>query len=515
MSKKEFEAHDRESGSFDSPQLGHGERLDILPKGSVDPIYQAKAELLNDAIQEIGMGKYQWHLFFVTGFGWLADNLWPVSIGLILAQVVREFHAQGPFLYLAQNVGLLVGALGWGLGSDIWGRKISFNTTLAIVGVFASVAAASPNFVALAVFAAIWSVGVGGNLPVDSAIFLEFLPGTHQYLLTILSVWWAFGQLLGSLVAWPIIPNFSCPAAATTCARKDNMGWRYYLITMGGLMIILWIIRFFIFTLYESPKYLMGRGKFQEAVDVVHAIAKYNGKTSRLTVEQLEAAGMEPTDLQKTDDAEGGQQLDISAQAAVRRKLEKFNGQHLKALFETRKFAMSTSIIIALWALIGLAFPLYSAFIPYYLQTRGTNFGDGSVYLTYRNQVIISVIGVPGALLGGWIVEVPLLGRRGALSITTVVTGVLLFASTTARTSNALLGWNCGYTFTSNIMYGILYAMTPELFPTKDRGTGNGIAATANRIFGIMAPIIGLYADLTASPSDHRASEHRSLTLSL
>lgn len=36
-------------------------------------------------------------------------------------------------------------------------------------------------------------------------------------------------------------------------------------------------------------------------------------------------------------------------------------------------------------------------------------------------------------------------------------------------------------------MYAVLYAYTPEIFPTKDRGTGNGIAATANRIFGIMA----------------------------
>ena len=35
-------------------------------------------------------------------------------------------------------------------------------------------------------------------------------------------------------------------------------------------------------------------------------------------------------------------------------------------------------------------------------------------------------------------------------------------------------------------MYGVLYAVTPELFATKDRGTGNGIVATANRIFGVM-----------------------------
>jgi hypothetical protein len=35
-------------------------------------------------------------------------------------------------------------------------------------------------------------------------------------------------------------------------------------------------------------------------------------------------------------------------------------------------------------------------------------------------------------------------------------------------------------------MYGALYALSPEPFPTKDRGTGNAIMATANRIFGIM-----------------------------
>ena len=31
------------------------------------------------------------------------------------------------------------------------------------------------------------------------------------------------------------------------------------------------------------------------------------------------------------------------------------------------------------------------------------------------------------------------------------LTGVFLFASTTARSSNALLGWNCGYVFHSNV----------------------------------------------------------------
>ena len=51
----------------------------------------------------------------------------------------------------------------------------------------------------------------------------------------------------------------------------------------------------------------------------------------------------------------------------------------------------------------------------------------------------------------------------------------------------------------TNIMYAVLYAYTPEIFPTKDRGTGNAATATANRIFGIMAPIIAIYANLQTS----------------
>ena len=65
-------------------------------------------------------------------------------------------------------------------------------------------------------------------------------------------------------------------------------------------------------------------------------------------------------------------------------------------------------------------------------------------------------------------------------------------------------------------MYGVLYAISPELFPAKDRGTGNGLTATATRVFGILvrptplhtpplvlivmqAPVIALYANLSTA----------------
>jgi hypothetical protein len=75
--------------------------------------------------------------------------------------------------------------------------------------------------------------------------------------------------------------------------------------------------------------------------------------------------------------------------------------------------------------------------------------------LTYRNALIITVLGVPGALLGGVLVEVPGLGRKGTLAGAAVLTGVFLYASTTALSSSALLGWQCAFNFFSNIMYAV------------------------------------------------------------
>ena len=430
-----------------------------------------------EQIQEIGMGRYQWQLFIVVGFGWASDNLWPIVTSLILPAVVKEFGvSRPPLLPLAQNIGLLAGATFWGFGCDIFGRKWAFNLTLGVTAIWGLIAAGAPTFAAIGVFAAFWSFGVGGNLPVDSAIFLEFLPRTNQYLLTVLSIDWAIAQVVATLIAWPLLGNLTCQETATTCTKGENMGWRYFLITVGGLSLLMFLIRFLAFTIFESPKYLMGKGRDDDAVRVVHEVAKRNNKTSYLTINHLKACEPE------------GYVASTQATDIIKRHLaEKIDFSHIRTLFSTTRLAISTALVMAVWGLIGLAYPLYNAFLPYIQLSKGADFGDGSTYLTYRNSLIIAVLGVPGALLGGWLIELPRLGRKGTLALSTILTGVFLYGSTTALNSAALLGWNCGFSFASNVMYAVLYGFTPELFPTPQRGTGNALAAICNRVFGIMA----------------------------
>ena len=89
-----------------------------LEGAGIDPIYEGKARVLNNAIQDIGMGRYQWQLFIVVGgFGWASDNLWPTITALILPAIKSEFKpSKAPLLSLSQNIGLLVGAMFWGFG---------------------------------------------------------------------------------------------------------------------------------------------------------------------------------------------------------------------------------------------------------------------------------------------------------------------------------------------------------------------------------------------------------------
>ncbi len=41
-------------------------------------------------------------------------------------------------------------------------------------------------------------------------------------------------------------------------------------------------------------------------------------------------------------------------------------------------------------------------------------------------------------------------------------------------------------------MYGVLYAVSAEIFPAKHRGTGNGMVSTATRVFGVIVRSLSL-----------------------
>ncbi|KAG7146303.1 MFS siderochrome iron transporter 1 like protein [Verticillium longisporum] len=62
--------------------------------------YEMRSKLINKAIQDIGMGKYNWQLFILCGFGWFADNLWMQGVSLCLPSLSAEFDVPTKTLHL-------------------------------------------------------------------------------------------------------------------------------------------------------------------------------------------------------------------------------------------------------------------------------------------------------------------------------------------------------------------------------------------------------------------------------
>jgi len=79
-----------------------------------------KMALVNNAIDEIGFTSYQMKLFFLNGFGYAVDSLFIILNALTQRQVASQYH---PVVSKAQTIsigiGLLFGALFWGLGADV------------------------------------------------------------------------------------------------------------------------------------------------------------------------------------------------------------------------------------------------------------------------------------------------------------------------------------------------------------------------------------------------------------
>ena len=99
-------------------------------------------------------------------------------------------------------VGMLTGALFWGFGADMVGRRWAFNISLFVCSVATLVAGGAPNWPSLGFFVAMIGFGGGGNLILDTTVFLEYLPGDKQWVLTLLACWWGLGQAITGFICW-------------------------------------------------------------------------------------------------------------------------------------------------------------------------------------------------------------------------------------------------------------------------------------------------------------------------
>lgn len=169
------------------------------------------------------------------------------------------------------------------------------------------------TYTAFLVVTAFNGFGIGGNIPIDTTICLEFIPQNRRFLLALLSIFQPIGVVVTSAIAYGFIPNYSCspnfsednplpscnsaslaPGQAC-CTKASNMGWRYLMFTLGGITLAVFFVRFVVFTFHESPKFLVYRGQDEKAIKVLEHIAQTNKRQCGVTLEDFESLSRIPS----------------------------------------------------------------------------------------------------------------------------------------------------------------------------------------------------------------------------
>ncbi|KAJ5016529.1 putative MFS-type transporter [Colletotrichum sp. SAR 10_99] len=398
-------------------------------------LYEKKCVLINREIDSQGMGKYQWYIWGLCGFGYMLDLLWAQAFGLVLKPLQQEMgfgDGQSGNIATSFNAGLTAGAFVWGFLADI--------------------------------------IGVGGNIPIDTTITLEFIPQIDE------------GPLLSCN---NVAPGTKC------CARVDNMGWRYLLFTLGGITLFVFVLRFFVFKFQETPKYLIYRGHDARAIQTLEHMAHVNGKRCGLTLEMFHSLESDENDGPVGSAFSASSGLGGGAKQTEKKWPEKVKLElgRYKMLFDGFPMIRLTVLVWLTYIMDFWGFTVAGHYLPSILALKNGR-DHVSLSATYAAYIYTYAPGIVGVLLGALMYHVPAIGRKWTMVISSALMGIsiILFSTVDTRAKNEGL-FAMEYFFQS-MFNAVLYGWTPEAFPAPVRGTACGVAGFWGRLFGIVSPLI-------------------------
>lgn len=395
---------------------------------------------LDPLVEQVGYGRFQRRLLWVCGLGWAADAMEVMLVSFALPAMAAEWSlsaAQKGLLATALFVGMLAGALIWGRLSDLIGRKLGFMATIGIDSLFGLLSAFSPNFAVFLVLRMLTGFGVGGTLPVDYAVFAEFLPAKDRgKRLVLLESFWAFGTLAAAGLAWLVVPH---------------LGWRALFIVSAIPGVLLFAVRS---NVPESPRYLAVSGQQDEALQVLRNVAKINGK-----------------------------ELDESAVLVAEQLAQEPQKSSVKDLF-SRELWLTTLLLWSIWFFISIGYYGIFTWIPSWLRAKGF-----ALPAVYPYSFFMALAQLPGYFSAAYLVEK--IGRRLTLGLYLAGSGLGAVAFSLAVSPTGIVGAALVLSFFALGAWGALYAYTPEAYPTIIRTTGIGSASGMTRIAGVIAPFVG------------------------
>lgn len=377
----------------------------------------------------------------LVGSATFFDAFNALALALALPVLIRLWHispAQTGLLIGISYLGQFIGALLFSLLAEKFGRIPAAAAATALMSVMSLACAAAHSFPALMVYRLIQGIGVGGEMPVAAAYISELSKarGRGKFFM-LYEMLFPIGLMATSQIGASVVPQW---------------GWAamFWIGGIPGLVISVLLLR-----LPESPRWLIANGRMEEA---------------ELIVKQMEAS------------AKGVVILQIEDHRARSSSPERAGWKDILGPACREK----TLIVWALWAIAYFITNSLNNWMPtlystvYHLPLQQslraasmTNVAQVAILLLcafYIDRIGRRKWTVAGFLAGGAALAV--LGLAGAQNVAVVI--IL------ATLSYGVIG----------SINAVLYLYTPEIYPTRIRAIGTGLATSWLRLASAAGPTI-------------------------
>jgi putative MFS transporter len=417
---------------------------------------EATAELASHirvrALDEVPIRAAHVGLLVVMAVAVTIDVMKPTTLAFVVPGMALEYGLRSPlnpagevpvaYLPLSGIAGTVLGSFLWGWLGDRIGRRASI-LYAGIIFIGTAICGSMPNYSWNFLMCFIMGLGVGGMLPIAYALLAETIPARHRgWLMVVIGGDIAGAYIITSWLASELVPQFS---------------WRilWLLGAPTGVLLILlnrWIP--------ESPRYLLASGRHAEA---------------RAVMDRYGARIVE----------------DPSA-----REIETNVKDRWTQLF--RAPLLSQSLAISLLAIgVGLVLFGFNLWIPSNLRKLG--FAEVTADRILRDSALI---GFPFTFLVAWMYG--FWSSKKTIILLTALTaaallGFAIMGDSVAKNRTLLYALLVIPIWGINSVTAVLTVYSSEIYPTRIRSRGTGLAAGASKAGGVM--IITLVALGVAAPS--------------
>jgi putative MFS transporter len=399
-------------------------------------------------MEQVPFSRWHANARIVMGSATFFDAFNALSLAFALPSLIRLWHIspkQSGLLISASYVGQLAGALVFSALAEKVGRIRGTTAAIAIMSVMSFGCVMAGNFPALLACRLVQGIGVGGEMPV-AATYINELSRAHgrgRFFLLYEMIFPLGLMATGQIGAW-LVPAF---------------GWKFIFL-LGGIPGLL--ITFLVARLPESPRWLISKGRIQEAETII---------------EQIEAS------TERRIPVAGNSTTASTASLIQRGKWSEL----LSKIYRGR-----TLIVWTLWASAYFVANSLNNWMPslyntvYHLSLRQSLRAASMTNVAQVAVLLVCAFSIDRIGRRNWTVAAFLLGG-GMLALLGIVGAQNVW-------SVMILG-TLGYGIIGSIN-AVLYLYTPEIYPTRMRAIGTGLATSWLRIASAVGPaLVGFMVD--------------------